>query len=80
MKFRPRFGVMRSREFIMKDAYSFHADQTSLQQTYDVMYDTYAVSLPSWSRFPPCWTDTGSIGGSVRMNFMYWLQAVKMIC
>ena len=39
---RPRFGVMRSREFIMKDAYSFHADHASLQQTYDVMYQTYS--------------------------------------
>ena len=35
---RPRFGVMRSREFIMKDAYSFHLDQESLQQTYDAMH------------------------------------------
>ena len=39
---RPRFGVMRSREFIMKDAYSFHMDKESLQQTYDVMYQTYS--------------------------------------
>ncbi|MGZ8153619.1 MAG: proline--tRNA ligase, partial [Methylovulum sp.] len=38
---RPRFGVMRSREFIMKDAYSFHLDQASLQETYDVMYRAY---------------------------------------
>src|SRR5690554_4890310 len=38
---RPRFGVMRSREFIMKDAYSFHLTQESLQQTYDVMHQTY---------------------------------------
>ena len=40
-EFRPRFGVLRSREFIMKDAYSFHADQKSLDETYKVMYDTY---------------------------------------
>ncbi|MES9843859.1 MAG: proline--tRNA ligase, partial [Candidatus Sedimenticola sp. 6PFRAG5] len=39
---RPRFGVMRAREFLMKDAYSFHATQESLQQTYEVMYDTYS--------------------------------------
>ena len=39
---RPRFGVMRSREFIMKDAYSFHVDQQSLQETYDLMYHTYS--------------------------------------
>jgi prolyl-tRNA synthetase len=38
---RPRFGVMRSREFIMKDAYSFHLDQDSLQQTYELMHQTY---------------------------------------
>ena len=40
-EFRPRFGVIRSREFIMKDAYSFHTDPESLDQTYKVMYDTY---------------------------------------
>jgi prolyl-tRNA synthetase len=40
-EFRPRFGVLRSREFMMKDAYSFHTGPESLQQTYDVMYDTY---------------------------------------
>ena len=46
MKFRdeirPRFGVMRAREFLMKDAYSFHASEASLMDTYQVMYDTYA--------------------------------------
>ncbi|MBN1787830.1 MAG: proline--tRNA ligase [Sedimentisphaerales bacterium] len=40
-EFRPRFGVLRSREFIMKDSYSFHADETSLDETYKVMYETY---------------------------------------
>jgi prolyl-tRNA synthetase len=40
-EFRPRFGVLRSREFMMKDAYSFHAGAQSLQETYEVMYDTY---------------------------------------
>ncbi len=39
---RPRFGVMRAREFLMKDAYSFHTDQASLQQTYDQMYRAYS--------------------------------------
>ena len=38
---RPRFGVMRAREFTMKDAYSFHADMDSLKKTYQIMYDTY---------------------------------------
>ena len=40
-EFRPRFGVLRSREFIMKDSYSFHADAESLNETYRIMYDTY---------------------------------------
>ena len=40
-EFRPRFGVLRSREFIMKDAYSFHGDEASLDETYKLMYDTY---------------------------------------
>ena len=40
-EFRPRFGVLRSREFIMKDSYSFHTDPESLDETYQVMYDTY---------------------------------------
>ncbi|MDR8295254.1 proline--tRNA ligase, partial [Acinetobacter baumannii] len=39
---RPRFGVMRSREFLMKDAYSFHTSQESLQETYDAMYAAYS--------------------------------------
>ncbi|MGS9179523.1 aminoacyl--tRNA ligase-related protein, partial [Salmonella enterica subsp. enterica serovar Infantis] len=39
---RPRFGVMRSREFLMKDAYSFHTSQVSLQETYDAMYAAYS--------------------------------------
>ena len=38
---RPRFGLLRSREFVMKDAYSFHSSQESLQKTYDEMYDAY---------------------------------------
>ena len=40
-EFRPRFGVLRSREFIMKDAYSFHADLAGLEETYQKMYDAY---------------------------------------
>ncbi|MBL2056945.1 proline--tRNA ligase, partial [Klebsiella pneumoniae] len=62
---RPRFGVMRSREFIMKDAYSFHATQESLQETYDVMYDTYSrIFTRLGVDFRPVQADTGSIGGS----------------
>ncbi|PQA48603.1 proline--tRNA ligase [Amnimonas aquatica] len=67
---RPRFGVMRSREFIMKDAYSFHVDQASLQQTYDVMYDTYCRIFSRLGLdFRPVQADTGSIGGTGSHEF-----------
>ncbi|MEN8351217.1 MULTISPECIES: proline--tRNA ligase [Acinetobacter] len=67
---RPRFGVMRSREFIMKDAYSFHTDQASLQKTYDVMYDTYCRIFSRLGLdFRPVQADTGSIGGSGSHEF-----------
>ncbi|WP_445115159.1 proline--tRNA ligase [Acinetobacter sp. WZC-1] len=67
---RPRFGVMRSREFIMKDAYSFHTDQASLQQTYDAMYDTYCrIFTRLGLDFRPVQADTGSIGGSGSHEF-----------
>ncbi len=67
---RPRFGVMRSREFIMKDAYSFHVDQASLQQTYDVMYDTYCrIFTRLGLDFRPVQADTGSIGGTGSHEF-----------
>lgn len=67
---RPRFGVMRSREFIMKDAYSFHVNQASLQETYDVMYDTYCrIFTRLGLDFRPVQADTGSIGGSGSHEF-----------
>ncbi len=67
---RPRFGVMRSREFIMKDAYSFHIDQASLQQTYDVMHATYcAIFTRLGLNFRPVKADTGSIGGDSSHEF-----------
>ena len=67
---RPRFGVMRSREFIMKDAYSFHADQESLQETYDIMYDAYCrIFTRLGLDFRPVQADTGSIGGSGSHEF-----------
>lgn len=67
---RPRFGVMRSREFIMKDAYSFHTDQASLQQTYDVMYDAYCrIFTRLGLDFRPVQADTGSIGGDGSHEF-----------
>ena len=67
---RPRFGVMRSREFIMKDAYSFHMTQDSLQETYDVMFDTYNnIFTRLGLGFAPVEADTGSIGGSSSHEF-----------
>ena len=67
---RPRFGVMRSREFIMKDAYSFHASQESLQETYDIMYGAYCKIFSRLGLdFRPVQADTGSIGGSGSHEF-----------
>jgi len=67
---RPRFGVMRAREFLMKDAYSFHIDQASLQETYDVMYATYSrVFTRLGLKFRAVLADTGSIGGSSSHEF-----------
>ncbi len=67
---RPRFGVMRAREFLMKDAYSFHLDQASLQQTYEVMHQTYTrIFSRCGLDFRPVAADTGSIGGSGSHEF-----------
>ncbi|MDG6773247.1 proline--tRNA ligase [Thiomicrorhabdus sp. ZW0627] len=67
---RPRFGVMRSREFIMKDAYSFHMDRDSLQETYDEMYDAYnRIFTRLGLDFRPVQADTGSIGGEGSHEF-----------
>ncbi len=67
---RPRFGVMRAREFLMKDAYSFHIDQASLDQTYQVMYDTYSrIFTRLGLGFRPVQADSGAIGGSVSHEF-----------
>lgn len=67
---RPRFGVMRSREFIMKDAYSFHTDQNSLQQTYDAMYKAYSTVFTRIGfNFRAVQADTGSIGGNASHEF-----------
>ena len=67
---RPRFGVMRSREFIMKDAYSFHMDQESLQQTYDVMYQAYSnIFTRLGLKFRAVIADSGSIGGAISHEF-----------
>ncbi len=67
---RPRFGVMRSREFIMKDAYSFHMSQESLQKTYQIMYDTYhRIFNRIGLDFRAVQADTGSIGGEASHEF-----------
>jgi prolyl-tRNA synthetase len=67
---RPRFGVMRSREFIMKDAYSFHTSQESLQETYDDMYKAYsAIFTRAGLNFRAVRADTGSIGGNWSHEF-----------
>lgn len=73
---RPRFGVMRSREFIMKDAYSFHTSQESLQVTYDAMYDAYSRAFSRMGlNFRAVQADTGSIGGSASHEFQVLAQS-----
>lgn len=67
---RPRFGIMRAREFLMKDAYSFHVDQSSLEDTYQVMFDAYTNIFTRLGLvFRPVIADTGSIGGSASHEF-----------
>ena len=67
---RPRFGIMRAREFLMKDAYSFHADQASLQETYDCMYQTYSnIFSRCGLNFRAVQADSGSIGGNASHEF-----------
>jgi len=67
---RPRFGVMRAREFVMKDAYSFHVDETSLDATYQVMYETYSrIFTRLGLQFRAVAADTGAIGGSGSHEF-----------
>ncbi|HDN69404.1 MAG TPA: proline--tRNA ligase, partial [Gammaproteobacteria bacterium] len=67
---RPRFGIMRAREFLMKDAYSFHIDQASLDKTYQVMYDAYSrIFTRLGLGFRPVQADSGTIGGSVSHEF-----------
>ena len=67
---RPRFGVMRAREFTMKDGYSFHADQESFDATYQAMYDSYAAILKRMDLdFRAVEADTGNIGGANSHEF-----------
>jgi len=67
---RPRFGVMRAREFMMKDAYSFHLDAASLDATYRLMFETYSrIFRRCGLEFRPVQADTGSIGGHASHEF-----------
>ena len=67
---RPRFGVMRAREFLMKDAYSFHLTEQSLRATYQQMYETYArIFTRLGLQFRAVQADTGNIGGSTSHEF-----------
>ncbi len=67
---RPRFGVMRAREFLMKDAYSFHLNDESLKQTYEVMHAAYTrIFTRLGLEFRPVLADTGAIGGSGSHEF-----------
>ncbi|MGD1897379.1 MAG: proline--tRNA ligase [Phormidesmis sp.] len=73
---RPRFGLMRGREFIMKDGYSFHADSDSLKQTYDDMYQAYSNILRRTGlAFRAVDADSGAIGGSGSTEFMVLAEA-----
>ncbi len=68
---RPRFGVMRAREFVMKDAYSFHLDSASLEETYEVMHRAYSrIFTRLGLQFRTVEADSGSIGGSTSREFM----------
>ncbi len=67
---RPRFGVMRAREFIMKDAYSFHVDSASLEETYQVMHRTYCAIFDRLGLdYRPVVADSGAIGGNASHEF-----------
>jgi prolyl-tRNA synthetase len=73
---RPRFGLMRGREFIMKDGYSFHADTESLQSTYADMHDAYCKMLTRCGlKFRAVDADSGAIGGSGSQEFMVLADA-----
>lgn len=73
---RPRFGLMRGREFIMKDGYSFNADETSLKQTYQDMHQAYSNMLRRCGlSFRAVQADSGAIGGSASQEFMVLAEA-----
>ena len=73
---RPRFGLMRGREFIMKDAYSFHADETDLQATYSAMDRAYRRIFDRCGlEAVPVDADSGAIGGAASQEFMVTAEA-----
>jgi prolyl-tRNA synthetase len=73
---RPRFGLMRGREFIMKDGYSFHADEASLKETYQEMYQAYSnIFRRCGLEFRSVEADSGAIGGSGSHEFMILAEA-----
>jgi prolyl-tRNA synthetase len=73
---RPRFGVMRAREFTMKDAYSFHLEQECLEKTYQTMFDAYCRIFERLGlEYRPVIADTGSIGGSASHEFHVLAQS-----
>lgn len=77
---RPRFGVMRAREFMMKDAYSFHANEDSLAETYQsCMTLTNKFSPVSALNFVPSRQTRVQLAAVAHTNFMYWLIPVKML-
>ena len=68
---RPRFGLMRGREFIMKDAYSFDVDEKGLDESYKIMYETYSrIFTRLGLNFKVVLADTGAIGGNASQQFM----------
>ncbi|MGB0893508.1 MAG: proline--tRNA ligase, partial [Parashewanella sp.] len=73
---RPRFGVMRGREFLMKDAYSFHLDQQTMDETYQAMHNAYSNILTRIGlEFRPVLADSGSIGGNMSHEFHVLAQS-----
>lgn len=73
---RPRFGVMRAREFLMKDAYSFHLDDSCLQNTYDTMYQAYCRIFDRLGyKYRAVEADSGAIGGAVSHEFQVLADA-----
>ena len=78
-EFRPRFGVMRAREFLMKDAYSFHLDRNSLEETYNAMYEAYTRIFDRLGlTFRAVQAILAQLVVIYRMNFKCWQNLVKI--